>query len=311
MEKKPLSIFSFSAYFFKVFAISALVGITFSYLFEELIIYSLEVHGAAKINRIYSSAEPNEIPIFGSSRAEGNYVPSKIDGNCYNYGISGTQANIWFYLLGEELKKDRKTPIILNLDLNGFKFSDGDISNYLPTWSNSKHILQTPGKWNYSIPFIKYFGHYETYTQYYISELTNLTQLTEKGGTFKKNSLTKVKFDALVQKRLKAESSFSIEKVLLEECYHLIESTDRKIITVVSPYHKSYFNKFENIEVANDFLLKLGKRDNVEVIDLRHYIEDDELFTNTTHLNYKGAVSFSEELNRLLVELNILATNTL
>lgn len=309
MEKKPSSIFSFSIFALKVFAIVTIVGLTFNFLFENFIIYSLEVHGAAKINRIHSENDLYEIPIFGSSRAEGNYVPSIICDNCYNYGITGAQANIWIYMLSSELKKDRQTPIIINFDLNGFVYSDGDISNYLPQWNSTKNILKTSGKWNYSIPFIKYFGHFETYFKYFISEKTNFTQITEKGGTFKKNSLTSSKFNALVKRRLNSESYFSINKALILKFNNLIQSTKRKVVIVISPYHLSYFNKFRNIRTANKFLFNLKENQNIEIVDLRDYIKKDEHFTNTTHLNYEGAVKFSKKLNEVLSSSKTLQYN--
>ena len=128
----------------------------------------------------------------------------------------------------------------------------------------------------------------------------NLTKITDNGGSFEKINLTEAKFQELVSKRENHSSSFHLDEQLLAKFNQLINSTDRKIIVVVSPYHQSFFKKFKNIEIANEYLYNLNTRDNIEVFDLRSYITDDKLFLNTSHLNYKGAKKFTKKLKQLL-----------
>ncbi len=301
MEKQNLYIFNFSIFLIKIATIITIIGFIFNYVFEIQIIFKSHINGASKINRIISLTEKNEIPIFGSSRAQGNFVPSIIDSvNCFNYGIDATQANIWLFFLEQELSKEKNTPIIINFDLGGLNYSDGNIGNYIPNWNSTKNILRNKGEFYYNIPFIKYYGQYERYFKFYVNEKMNLTKFTDKGGSFEKNILTNSKFQKLVNKRKNSKSTFSLNKKLLSKFNKLINSTNRKIILVVSPYHISFFNKFENIETVNRYLSSLNERENINVIDLRNFIIDDKLFLNTSHLNYDGAVKFSKKLKELL-----------
>jgi len=104
----------------------------------------------------------------------------------------------------------------------------------------------------------------------------------------------------LIQKRKNTNTFFKIEKSLFSKLNNLINSTERRIFFIIAPYHSSYLTSHKNTLVANNFLLKLNKHDNVTIIDLRNFIEADSLFLNTAHLNYKGAITFSKKINELL-----------
>ena len=78
----------------------------------------------------------------------------------------------------------------------------------------------------------------------------------------------------------------------------LIRSTKRKIFLVVAPYHYSYLSSFQNTEMADNYLNEIDNSKNVIVIDLRDEIVNKNLFFNTTHLNYDGAISFSKILKK-------------
>jgi hypothetical protein len=278
-----------------------ILGLCFNYIFEERVIFKSEISGAYKINRIIKETHPNEIPIFGSSRAQGNFVPSILGENYFNYGIDGAQANIWLFFLEQELNKEKSTPIIINYDLGGLVNSDGDIGNYIPNWKKTKSILKNQGKFYYNIPLIKYFGKFESYTKYFLNNKIQLTKVTDRGGSFEKNKLTQEKFQELVSDRVNSKASFSLDIELISKFNGLIESSTRNIVLVVSPYHKSYFNKFTNLDVVNNYLTDLDSKKNIKIIDLRDFITEDEMFMNTTHLNYDGAIVFSKKLSELLI----------
>lgn len=301
MEKENLYIFNFSKFVVVLFLTFSLFGFCFNYLFEKKIILKSEISGAYKINRILTSNIENEIPIIGSSRAEGSYVPSKITKKpCFNYGISGTKMNIWLFFLEEELKKNKSTNIIINLDLDGLLFDDGNINNYLLNYSEVKHVLNS--EWNilYNIPFIRYFGQFEFYIKYYMNDKLNLTKRTENGGSFEKNVLNTSKFEELVSKRKKTSSKFNFDKELFSKLDKLIKSTNRKIVFVIAPYHPSFFDSYQKIEKTNFFLSQLNNNENVAVLDLKDFVVKDLMFINTTHVNYQGANMFSEKLKKML-----------
>lgn len=302
MEKQNLYIFNFSKFVLKILLLLIIIGVSLNYIFEEQVIFKSEISGAYKVNRIIKETKINEIPIFGSSRAQGSFVPSILGENYFNYGIDGTQANIWLFFLDMELRKNKSTPIIINYDLHGLVNADGDIANYIPNWKNMKPILKNSGKIYYHIPFVKYFGKFELYSKHYLNNKMNLTKVTDNGGSFEKSRLTKNKFQELVHKRNNSEESFGLDKNLVKKFNQLIDSSTRKIILVVAPYHKSYFNKFNNLDMVNNYLNDLNSKNQIKVIDLRDYITKDEMYMNTTHLNYEGALMFSKKLKELFSE---------
>ena len=121
----------------------------------------------------------------------------------------------------------------------------------------------------YSLPFFRYFGQFEKYFKYYLNQRMNFTRITDRGGSFDKNVLTKAKFAELVKKRSRTRSSFNLDKKLLAKFNELLATTDRKIVLVISPYHRSCFRGFINIKAANQFLNALNSINNVYVADMR------------------------------------------
>lgn len=273
---------------------------------ENQIIFKSEISGAAKINRILNENHKEEIPILGSSRANGSFVPSIINENCYNYGINGTHSNVWIFFLRQELKKDKTTPIIINMDLEGLQSSLGDINNYIPHSAN-KGIkkLVAENKQNLPSGVFKYFGTFESYYKFFLNERISFTKKVDQGGTFEIERLSKEKFDKLVNQRLKAETAFLVNNLAFKELDSLIQATDRIVILAVAPYHKSYFNNFVNYESAERYLDVLNKSTNCHVLNYGRMVLNDSMFSNTSHLNYSGALAFSKKLKSDLDELGI------
>jgi hypothetical protein len=305
MEKLNLSIFNFKKFVIftiLVLLILSLVAIVISPLFEKYVILESRTSGAYKINRILEEEHKNEIPILGSSRAHGNYVPSILGENYFNYGIDGTSAVVWLFFLKHELKKDKQTSIIINLD--GFSTAIGDISNYILNYNQAKVLLTKKQRsFTYTIPLIKYFGEFEYFFKTYFNEKLNVTKITDNGGSFEKNSLTPERFKALVEQREKQINEFSMKETLIEEFYDLIRNTSRKIIIVIPPNHSSYYKRFKNLDELEEILDDLSKFDNVRILDYKKLEIIDEHFKDTTHLNYEGAKLFSSLLAKELAEL--------
>ena len=89
---------------------------TVNIIFEKIIIADTSGSGASKVNRILEHQSSEELVILGSSRAEGSIIPDSLEKNCFNYGLSGTQDNVWMYFLEEELKKNNTKPILIDLN---------------------------------------------------------------------------------------------------------------------------------------------------------------------------------------------------
>ena len=180
MKEPNLSISNFkkvaATIFLPVLFLFVLFSVILNYLFEQKVILGSEISGVYKINRIINQSNENEIPFFGSSRAEGNFIPDSLVKNGFNYGMSGTQDDVLLFCLSEECKKKKKTPIISNFDLDGLDYSLGDPSNYIynSNYLPVRQLMGTSYKSIYKIPFIKYYGYFELYLKFWLNSKTNL-----------------------------------------------------------------------------------------------------------------------------------------
>src|SRR6185437_1473174 len=122
MPERNLSISSFKRFLLRILlpfaGIISLAGLVFTYVFEQKIILNSQIVGAFKVNRIMKETHPDEIPIFGSSRAEGGFIPDSLGSNYFTYGLSGSKYDVTLFFLEEECKKKKNNPwILLNVDL--------------------------------------------------------------------------------------------------------------------------------------------------------------------------------------------------
>ena len=286
---------------------TGVAGYLFAFVFEKKIILNSENCGAYKINRIITQTSPDEVPIFGSSRAENGIFPDSLGPHFFNYGLAGTKYNVTLFFMEEECRKAKPDPwMIINFDFESFRSDIGDISNYLYNINNPsiRELIGQSYKKYYSIPFLKYYGQYETYLKFYLSKKMELTKVTGKGASLEKNILLPAQFAQLVAQRRTSDNSFHCDTALKDRMFHLIDThPDRRFVFVLSPYHSSYFDNFSNPEVANQFLNDLKAFKNVTVIDYSHRQYPDSLFLNTSHLNCKGAFRFTGELRDTLAKL--------
>jgi hypothetical protein len=268
---------------------------------ESQVVFKSEIGGAAKINRILKERHKDEIPIFGSSRANGSFVPTILGKNYYNYGIDGTGADVWLFFLEEELKKDKNTPIIINIDLEGLQRSVGPIHNYIPN-SNNKEIRDLLNAYNTELPvgIFRYLGTFESYLKDYANERLKLTKEVDRGGSFETNAISKEKFEDLVTKRKNTITAFTNYDSLFYKFEKVLKNTNRQINLVIAPYHNSYFSNYTNYDIALYYLEILDNLPNCKVYNFGKLDTPDSHFMNTSHLNYSGALNFSRFLKKKL-----------
>ncbi len=303
---------NFKKFFLRIILPLSVVITSSSYIlfsiFEKEIILKNDRSGLYKINRFITSESKEEIPILGSSRAEMAFIPSIISKNSYNYGLSGTRDNVHLALLDLELKKKRNTPIIVNFDPWGMGEDIGDIRNYLfnADVPQIKELLGDEYKIQFRLPILKYFGYYENYIKGYIDY--KLSKSTEQfnGEKFEYDSLPAEVFYRQVESRKEKEAIFENDSNYEQKLYSLLSNTDRKIVFVVTPCHKSFFDALVNLDEEISFLQKLASFNNVLVLDYGQEEYADKEYFDITHLNYKGAKRFSEKLKKDLIKNKIL-----
>jgi len=274
MEQKNLSIFSFKKFFRQILLpyviIIAISGAIINHYFEKKIILGSINAGVYKVNRIITENNFEEIGFFGSSRAEGTFLPDSLVREGFNYGIFGAQDDVICFFLKEDCKKkEKKTPIVISFDLDGLNNSLGDISNYIynSEYPPVKELLGSYYKWIFKIPFVKYTGYFEKYTKYYINEKLNLTRFTNKGASIEKIITSREYFKELIDKQLKVKTVFKNDQRLVMELDKIIKSNpQRMFIFVITPYQKSFFNGYSNIHEAENYLTNLEFNTNVALM---------------------------------------------
>jgi hypothetical protein len=313
MPEQTSSISSFRPFLLKILlplilAISA-AGAAFDYFFTRKIILNSEISGAYKVNRIIKETHAGEIPIFGSSRAEGGIIPDSLGPNYFNYGLSGTKYNVTLFFLEEECRKKKNTPyIILNFDLDGLANSPGDIGNYIPNsnYEPVRSLLGKEYKAYFSMPFLRYYGRFESYAREYLNNKIQLTKITNKGSSVEKNALTEKQFADLVEQRRTTPTTFKNDTGLAWKLVNIIAlHPERYFIFVVSPYHSSYFEQYVNPQDAGAYLNGLAAMKNVKVFDFSKLPLPDSLFFNTSHVNYKGACLLSKQIKDSLQVMGV------
>ena len=85
---------------------------------------------AARVSHLLR-LDPNEIPIFGSSKARAAYVPSLIDPRAFNYGMDAASLDVVNVFLGIELAKNKQGPVIVDLAHNASN-TVGNLLKFVP-----------------------------------------------------------------------------------------------------------------------------------------------------------------------------------
>jgi hypothetical protein len=281
-------------------------GYLFQYLFERAIILKTDIGGAYKINRIINEVHPQEVAMFGSSRMIQTLIPDLLGPNYYNYGLNGTKDDVVQFFLNEEVKKNKTTPIIINLDIEGLNRQMGSIMYYLYN-INYKPVQQLIGnddKTYYHLNFVKYYGFYELFLKDYLSSRIVLTKYSNKGASIERNVLLPAAFAEMVKRRGDIAGHFNIDPRLSGNLISIINNhPNRQFIFVIAPCHPSCFKNFKNEAEELNYLAKLQSFKNVRVLNYSKANYADSLFFDTEHLNYFGAVKFSKALKDTLAKL--------
>ena len=294
---------------------------TFLYLidvfFTEVIIFNNNISNAHKINRLIANENPEEIPIFGSSKAYRDYFPDSLGVNFYNYGMDAASMEVVNLLLSFEVEKDKTTPIIIDFHPGMFShnpYTNVNLKYYIPLIEHDQveQFLKDNEVYKsyHQIFGMRYYGYYYDYIIEYFSQHYQTRKLYAKGGSFEINITPRKKLKKLLEKRLHAIPSFEHNKKLANKLEEMIQAhTERTFLFVESPFHGAVYSKLENYEGMDKYLQHLAKYDNVEVLrfDGRKY--EDDHFQDGGHMNLNGAKLFSSDLKNKLNDLGIFTKN--
>lgn len=284
-------------------------GTLFNYAFEKLVIMNSKISGAYKVERIIRETHTDEIPIFGSSRAEGGYIPDSLGVNFFNYGLSGTKYDVLLFFLEQECKKKKSRPwVIMNIDLEGLTYGIGNPANYVPG-SYKPELRKIMGDqyhpW-YALLATRFYGLYEHYTREYLKDKMTNPKFTNKGASLEQVEYSEAKFAELVAERRKTATTFKITPALLTRMNAIITAhPERYFIFVVAPVHSSCFDGWTNAAEADAFFAALNAMKNAHVFNFSKQPLADKMFLNTTHVNYKGAAVFCHALKDSLISIGV------
>ena len=287
--------------------VACLFALSFQYFFEKRVILGSESAAAYKVNRILYQQHPNEIPIFGPSTAQGDLIPSVLGPDFFDYGIDGVREDVLLFFMEQECRKQKANRhLVAVFTMEGFTYGLGDLNAYIPN-SNSpavRNLLGDNYKLYYSIPFIKYYGQYDSYLKDYLNERMMLTKYKDRGASIEKDIITPEKFNTLVRDRMNSVGRFRNDTVLEQRFVRLVrDHPDRDFVILIPPFHPSYFNKFENYDDALRFFSYLSQFPNIRILNYSHQFYPDDCYLNTTHLNYRGAVLFNNMIKDTLQKI--------
>ena len=312
MEKHSSSISNFRLFLFKIvlpfLLLLSAICFVFIIYFEQKVVLKSHIGGAYKINKILREVDPDEIPIFGSSRAEMGLIPDTLGKHFFNYGLYHTRIDVALFFMKQECKKKKHNPwMIINFDFEGLSSNIGDISNYLynATDPEVKKLMSSDYKFYYSIPMVKYFGRFENIYRSYLTEKTEATKVVNKGAVMETQVIGKKEFARVMDKRNSNPITFEYDKKLNDDLVNILNNNkDRKFVFVVAPYYPNCYND-TNVIPFNNYLNFLRKFPNVYVFDCGHMDLPDSLYFNTSHVNFKGAIQYSRALRDSLRKIGL------
>ena len=270
-------------------------------LFEKILFEKSDTLAYEKISKFYSTKKQGDIVIFGSSRAEGNFIPSLLgkSNETYNYGLPGTGNKMWYYMLLDELDNSSSSKVIINIDLQQKPIAVGEDYNYnyylkLPKNTNLYSSLDTKTKTSLlPYPFY-YFGTIKGFISESLKDHISLTTITENGFKGNTNSISQIQFDEILNNSKAIQVQF--EEELWKNLFSRISESNDEVIFVLTPTFPKYL---ENIDYTNfkKNMIQLSKKYlKIKFYDFSNSIKSRNLYYDPNHLNYNGAVEFSKIL---------------
>ena len=269
---------------------------------------------ATKIERGVKGGEGEEVAIFGSSRALGNYVPSALSASAFNYGIDGMSLNEALFLADLYLQRNpTDSTVIINLDPWGFA-EPGTVrlvGDYRLAGRDSSVRKSIPGlslSWTDWMPGFRFQGMLRGLLSHYLNTRWGYSKRVDNGAELLRDNRTEEEW-AVMKSKLKPYSFFCDPQCEEQVASLYAKQGRHRIVWVVTPISSVHHALHANPSDMRAFLSRQARHSNVSAINLFDAEADypDSFFTDPIHLNVSGAEKFTQALkpqlpNQLLFE---------
>lgn len=268
---------------------------------------------AGRLARLDDPRRSGEIPVFGASRAEANYVPSVLGPRFYNYGLASASPDVTNMLLAAELRRKSHQPVVI--DLGQWAFRDvGDPRNYLLLADRPEtRTMMRRGdiwQWYYAVPGLRYFGSWDWFVKGLLTDRIALTKRMDRGFVVHLDEApwSAELFAKDVAKRRATAVRWGFDPRQQRRLMELVASApQRRFVIVLSPLHSSGLVRASGQAEFRDLLGEMAEAaPNLTIIDMISMDYPDQYFLNTTHLNQRGARAFSADLRAELVRRKVI-----
>lgn len=245
-------------------------------------------NSAYKMERLYTNPEPEEIAIVGSSRADGNFVPSIISPRCFDYGVSAMGIREIISILEVLQKRQTDAPVIVNFDPWGAFGKGSFVADY--------RLVPQSGKLPFAdrIPGVRFFGALRKNLVNMMNARKSVSSVVDNGAQLLKTSRTAGEWK-VIEKKLGVRGfvgDSNTERRFLEV---LGAFSPRIVYVVICPCSRGWMAKFNGQKDLDAFLLRLAGVPNVRILNYfcsQKFSDAD--FADPTHFNLEGACKFSE-----------------
>jgi hypothetical protein len=276
------------------------VCVAADFAFTNIIVLGSPVSDSARIQNLLTN-ESGEIPIFGSSKAHGHYIPADMGIKAFNYGMDSASFEVTYALLQIELAKSRTTPLIVELELwdTGTLGEKGRFIPFVRLLA-IHHLLEYyhGTDWRYYLPGLRYYGYYDVFLHKYLSLKSNIVKINQ--GFSEDVPLPPydpAKMEQYIQQRLKTTTGYYENQEHNDRLTQEITSHPQRLfLLIASPYHPACFTHFQNEDQFQIWESRLAGLSNVVVLDFSHHPYPAEDWLDTIHLRRVGASDFSKEV---------------
>lgn len=316
----------------------AAVALLFDGLFTRYVIFKLDHSNQGKVRRLFESTDPNEIAVFGSSKARSAFIPDSLGSGVYNYAMEKCNFDVIEFLLEMELGKPRTSAVVVEFNHRFFVHLPQHTVNaatFVPNIDlpGVEDYLKRMGRWElrYDLPGVRYYGSYQDYLRYTAREKNSKNKQLVRGAMLMDlvpskevfaNQLAARYIDIAKHKAIMAKLDDPRKAVTVEERRALRGSElqllftgpadriarfeelvasrpDRPVLLVYTPQHASEMAGIANYaEIQALFAALESRHPNLHVYNYSRMPLPDDHFKNSSHLNNAGARAFCTAFRR-------------